>query len=324
MALSDKNKKWLRENCINFLYAFIPEASLKYFTKYSNVIATKRLNQIWTLENMRKKANVTYREVESQVANYIKDIYGRTPEDILIALANGESVGGKNWRKGIYGIGALGLNISIQEFLQTSKYFNFKNGYEVNPFTGDIIDNNGEVVSTSNSAWEETINETLYTYRKNFNSYNRNELLEVSDKIVAGSSYQGKKISLTSKAVILNDISGKKIVMYAVDTQTSGDTVIDSNGKEVSAENGSVWGNSASWESILDKIIEFLKELFGIDSPKKENTVINQKVDGFSPIVDNKKSSGTSFASLGLLAGGLLLAVNMGDDKKKGKKKGKR
>lgn len=317
MAIPAKQQKWLKENCSNFLYAFIPEASLKYFTVHSNIIATKRKNQQWTINILANKHNVSYREVETQISNYIKEIYGMSPEDALIALANGETVAGKNWRKGIYGIGA----IPTVNDIEMGKDDTFTNGYKVDTFTGHILNSSGKQVSNSTGE--------IYAVEKIPFGSNDYDYQNVRTKI--GVTYIGKGFSLSSKAVFLKSSydavkSGQSKanlqVMYVVDKQNYGEATTNAAGAIVTAEDGEIWANSGVWETILNKLLNWILSLFGVTTPKAEDTVINQSVDGFTPEVSNK-NSGTSIASLGLLAGGLLLAVNMGDDKK-GKKKGKK
>lgn len=318
MAIPEKQQKWLRENCSNFLYAFIPEASLKYFTQFGNIIATKRKNQIWTINILANKHKVSYRDVETQISNYIKEIYGATPADILIALANGQTVAGKNWRKGIYGIGA----ISTVEDIENGKNDTFTNGFRVDTLTGDILNKNGQKVSDSKGE--------IYAVEKIPTGTNSSDYLNVRTKI--GVTYQGKGFSLSSKAVFLkssyDDVtSGRSTaplkVFYVVDKQNYGDNTTNGVGQQVCPEDGEIWSNSGVWETILNKLLNWILSLFGVTTPKAEDTFINQSVDGFTPEVSNKKS-GTSLSSLGLLAGGLLLAVNMGDDKKKKSKKNKK
>ncbi|MGM9818827.1 MAG: hypothetical protein ACI30B_07605 [Paludibacteraceae bacterium] len=317
MAISTERKTWMRNNCSNFLYAFIPKASLKYFTQFGSVIATKRENQQWMMNNIAIKEKVTYQEVETLLSNYIQEIYGQTPKDILIALARGESVGGKNWRKGIYGIGAVDTVDDINDAALT-----FTNGYKVDLTTGHILSSSGKRVST-------TKNE-IYTVEKI--PFGTGATQYLNQRIKSGVAYTGKGFSLKSKAVFLKSqydevLSGKSKtgikVYYVVDMQNYGSTTTNAAGKAVAAEDGEIWGNSAVWETVLGKLLDWLLKLLGVTTgPSAEDTVINQSVDGFTPEVSNSSNT-MSMASVGLLAGGLLLAVNMGDSGKK-KTKNKR
>ncbi len=313
MALPEEKKQWLKENCSNFLYAFIPEASLKYFVKFGSIISKKRDNQIWTIKILANKHNMSYAEVETQISNYIKETYGKSPKDVLIALANGETVGGKNWRKGVFGIGAISTVADIKTGVDDT----FSNGYKVDTFTGHILDAKGKQVSKSTGE--------IYAVEKIPHGKKESDYLNVRTKI--GVTYQGKGFSLATKAVFLkssyDDVkSGSSTaplkLYYVVDKQNYGNSTTNAAGVKVTADDGEIWSNSAVWETILDKLLNWILSLFGVTTPKAEDTVINQSQDGFTPEVSN--SSNTSFASLGLLAGGLLLAVNLGDDKKKTKK----
>lgn len=101
---------------IAYLYVFrdfyIDEAkTVKFLNTLGNkksIINGKGNNQEALIRNtvVSERGNDdTYQEFLGELRNKIKEEYGMSPELILCKLANGETVAGKNWEKGVYGIG---------------------------------------------------------------------------------------------------------------------------------------------------------------------------------------------------------------------------
>ena len=129
MALTEKYKEQLRDAASNLIYAWISENNLKYFaSKYSQVIARKRAYQLQFMANIARQANVSGSEVTNYVENCIVEIYGKKPSEIVYLLAQGKTIAGRNWKRGIYGIGEL--TSGTTSFLDSD--------YTVNAETGDI------------------------------------------------------------------------------------------------------------------------------------------------------------------------------------------
>ena len=71
-----------------------------------------------------------YQQWTSEIASAIKDTYGYTPGEILVRLAMGQEVAGKNFKNGVYGVG----NTPTTSFVQNSSV-------QVNPLTGVVMQN---------------------------------------------------------------------------------------------------------------------------------------------------------------------------------------
>ena len=104
------------EQPIAYLYVFrnfyIDEAkTVKFLNTLGNkksIIDGKGNNQEALIRNRvvsERGSEDTYQEFLGELRNKIKEEYGMSPELILCKLANGETVAGKNWEKGVYGIG---------------------------------------------------------------------------------------------------------------------------------------------------------------------------------------------------------------------------
>lgn len=100
----------------DFLYLWASDGFISQLGSKAKIVRQKKYNQYQTLwktmvENTNAKSQEELQEVyeswTDKVASAIKDIYGMTPAQILEKLAMGEEVLGKNWDKGVYGIGAV-------------------------------------------------------------------------------------------------------------------------------------------------------------------------------------------------------------------------
>lgn len=103
------NKDYLKKCPIDFIYVFTDDNFLSLVAKYisaksANTIQAKRENQRKYLANLYNGyAKINYEEV----SGLIEDQYGYTPEQILSKLLKGETVAGKNWKEGVYGVGKV-------------------------------------------------------------------------------------------------------------------------------------------------------------------------------------------------------------------------
>ena len=102
-------KQDIQKNPINFLYAFSNtnfEALVKKYisAKAAKTIAAKRVNQIAYLQILYGGANKR-EEALTDVQTAIMAQYALTPQQILNKLLAGETVAGKNWQQGVFGIG---------------------------------------------------------------------------------------------------------------------------------------------------------------------------------------------------------------------------
>lgn len=94
-------------NPSNFLYIFAGDSFIaKLGRTASYVISRKKANQKKLLNTAAQDAGVSYETATQKIAESFKSFYGMTPANALITLASGGEVAGKNWSKGIYGIGA--------------------------------------------------------------------------------------------------------------------------------------------------------------------------------------------------------------------------
>lgn len=93
------------------LYIFADEATFisKLDRRTAAIVRAKKANQYQLLAaEVGGYSNVNPSAM--QIKQAFEDIYGMTPGEALVKLAMGEEVAGKNWAKGVYGVGAVRRN----------------------------------------------------------------------------------------------------------------------------------------------------------------------------------------------------------------------
>lgn len=112
--MAKKTLSSIKQCPIDFLYLWASDDFISQLGSKSKIISKKKYNQYQTLwktmvENVGGKTAAEYQEIykqwTSEIAQAIQDTYGKTPAEILQLLAMGEEVLGKNFRKGVYGVG---------------------------------------------------------------------------------------------------------------------------------------------------------------------------------------------------------------------------
>lgn len=90
-----------------FLYVFATDEYIaRLGTKAQKIITQKRANQNKILLQSAA-GGPSVESLQNALREGFIQIYGQTPADILIRLANGETVCGKNYSDGVYGVGAI-------------------------------------------------------------------------------------------------------------------------------------------------------------------------------------------------------------------------
>lgn len=128
---------------IDYLYLWASDEFISKLGSKARIIKHKKYNQyqsLWKTVVMNNESasadelQELYKQWTSEIASAIKDTYGYTPGEILVRLAMGQEVVGKDFKKGVYGVG----NTPTTSFVQNSNY-------EVNPTTGQIMAGGGEI-----------------------------------------------------------------------------------------------------------------------------------------------------------------------------------
>lgn len=106
----------------DFLYLWASDEFISQLGSKARIIREKKYYQyqsLWrtmvdnTTSKNADELQKTYQSWTKQIAEAIEGIYGMTPAEILVKLAMGEPVLGKNWNEGVYGgIGRTKLSFS--------------------------------------------------------------------------------------------------------------------------------------------------------------------------------------------------------------------
>ena len=139
--MAKKTLASLKKCPIDFLYLWASDSFISQLGSKANIIKQKKYYQyqtLWKVMAENEKFSSTdegqeiYNRWVKELGEAIKEVYGITPAEILRKLALGEEVAGKNFKKGVYGVGGS-TNTS---FVQNSNY-------QVNPTTGQIMAGDG-------------------------------------------------------------------------------------------------------------------------------------------------------------------------------------
>lgn len=277
---------------INYLYAFISQNAYKNIVKYfgnkaANTIYSKAQNQMKQLNNYAIDNNTTLQVVGDKLRQVIVSQYGLQPEQIISKLMAGETVAGKNWKKGVYGVGATNRD----DFNGTP--------VQVNTDTGELYVLQGGVES-----YQQPNKKTpIYS-----NKDNKTEITGYCYELSDGSTYTVKKVG--------ND--------WWADTYTKKDgSAYFADGSTYSSDKtSSVWVDTLTSENFMSKFLEWLIKIF--DKLTGKNTELMTAKNTF-PSQDEfmtESDKGTiNTATIGILGaaliGGYLL---FGNSKKKNKK----
>ena len=99
---------------MNFIYVFADDAYISLVAQYvsasgANTMRQKRENQKKWLVNLYNGRD-HYQDALDDITSACDDIYGKSPKEILQALINGETVAGRNYYAGVFGVGNTGVN----------------------------------------------------------------------------------------------------------------------------------------------------------------------------------------------------------------------
>lgn len=290
MTKADLEKK-IRNNAGNLVYMFIPDSWQPYFSnrpKMWQILMYKKELQIKYVKGLCLTAvgGVGQEEVNNWIVDEVKKVYApitnpstgkkqaATPELILVALANGQTVKGMNWKAGIYGIGNT---TATGNTFDAGVDIGGQAGLTVNPNTGTIpqlVNSGPQLVTVPEFNFEESITmpATIATYD--------------SDK---GITYTSK---LTESG------------LYVPDTISNGTDIISSSGKTKTKLDATFWNNLTNTLGQIQELVNgFAQKLSGITAT---SLTPMQIADGW--IEPEKKDNSVLSSSTGLILGGSLIA----------------
>lgn len=81
-----------KDNCSNFLYIFISDDAANKVFGNAPVILQKRKNQIAYVSKAAQMSKYSYEELKKTIGDEIVSVYGKTPGEILLDVAEGKNV----------------------------------------------------------------------------------------------------------------------------------------------------------------------------------------------------------------------------------------
>lgn len=283
-------EKRIRKQAGDLIYCWLRDSDKQYLGKNANVLLDKRDRQVAYLKGLAYAVSgASEEDIYAWILDEIKNTYQQiknpatgqwenaTPRLIIAALMVGETVKGKNWKKGIYGVQPQNAKVGITDMTGLS--------------LGNLTSGNYDVVDTS---WSK--------------SYSVGNIYPNYDFSV--SSYKPASVSLvdTSYSYVnnfkLNTTTGK----YDLATVSNGSETITTDGTQLSWKDQPLWDNiancAANIQGLINGMAEFLSGLTAADA-----LVPAQVNDGWVAPSGAVPGSTNAGVSTGLLIGGALLAA---------------
>lgn len=287
-------EKRIRRQAGDLIYCWLYDSDKQYLGKNANLLLGKRNKQIAYLKGLAYAvAGTKEEEIYSWILDEIKNTYQQiknpatgsyepaTPRLIIAALMLGETVKGKNWKKGIYGC-KVGNTTGIELSTLASGDVNYVT-IDQQPYSGG-----GNTLGIPTFDFEVSTSQPA-TY----------SLANVDANLV--NNYQ------------LNPETG----LYELATVSDGTTTVDaSTGTKLSASDQTLWTNITNCLGQIQELISgFATFLSGITAPEALSPL--QVEDGW--VEPEKKSESTLLSGgTGLLVGGAVLAAAfLTNDKKR-------
>lgn len=213
---------------VNFLYVFSNDSFERLVAKYisakaAKTIQTKRLNQIKYID-LAYDGVKNRQQAYSDLTSAIQQQYGITPQKMLNDLLAGKTVAGKNWSKGVFGVGKLKKTDSFSG-----------TDLKVDSATGKILNADGTEISG--------VAAPLYQNDSKGNTY-------ISGYYYAASETQAYTTKLGTDGKYYAYSMGNTDGMYAADGSS-----LDGS------DFGSVWENIATAMPEIQKLLEWIASL---------------------------------------------------------------
>ena len=133
----------------DWIYLFASDSFISHLSgAYRQTVYKKNILQRKYVNTWAQNCGATFEAWRSQIGDAIKNTYGMTAQEVLVRLASGQNVAGKNWKEGVYGIAgnkyeAFTQNTSITVDASTGKLM--QGGSEITGQTA-VYSSNGKTV----------------------------------------------------------------------------------------------------------------------------------------------------------------------------------
>ena len=233
---------------VNFLYVYSNpqfEALVKKYisSRAAATIARKRQNGVTVLKGAYS-GTANLQKAYQEISDAIVEQYGITPQEMLQKLLNGETVAGKNWREGVFGIGATKVT-----------------AYKENPNV--LVDTDtGKLIDSGAQTDDAFISGGTPIYKNKGIGKNKTTYISGYSYEIDGKVYTTKRAS-----------DGK----YYAYSYGDSEGMYSALGTEMkSADFSSVWENIETAVPFLQKFIEWLASIFNISIVKQQDVTPSQ------------------------------------------------
>lgn len=262
---------------VNFLYVYSNpqfEALVKKYISSSaaTTIARKRQNGITILKSAYSGTS-NLQKAYTDISNAIVNQYGITPQVMLQKLLNGETVAGKNWQEGVFGIGETNVT-----------------AYKENPNV--LVDTDTGMLIDSGADTDDAFLTGGTPIYKN-KGVGKNKTTYIS-----GYSYEIDGKVYTTKLA--------KDGKYYAYSYGNSEGMYSALGKQMeSSDFSSVWENIETAVPFLQKFIEWLASVFNINIVRQQDVTPSQS----EFVTNDSKIEMSSVAILGAVALGSYLLM---------------
>ena len=215
---------------VDYLYIFASDSFISRLSGvYKSTVQKKKQYQIVWLQRAATENKSDITTWSEAIRQRIIDTYGMKPAEMLERLASGEDVAGKNWAKGVFGVGA----VRYEAFSQN-------NTITVDNTTGKLLQGGQEMAGQT----------AVYSGSGKVVGYTTT--ITAADGTTQ--QYQSTK-------------SGNKY--YAGTYSTSAGVTQNADGSEfVPANSESVWQNVATLAPYIQQLIQWIASLFGLNQQR--------------------------------------------------------
>lgn len=269
---------------IDYLYLWASDEFISQLGSKGKIIKKKRYYQYQTLykavvENVKKDSAIdsTYDQVTKEIAELIKDTYGLTPGEILVKLAMGEQVAGKDFKNGVFGVGAT----NSTSFGGT--------GVTVDSVTGNLM-KSGQVLFDFADADMDN-----FTF-----IYGQDGRVSGYSTIVNGTQYQ-VGVSYGDDGTVLG---------FSPASYSDSNGVYNPDGSSFNSKTGSFWQNANNYIPMINKILDWISSIVNSFFPNRTYLTTENTVPLQTEWVEESDNTGLLIAGGAILAGVILSMDN--------------
>lgn len=245
---------------LDYLYIFAPDSFLQQLgSKVGNIIYKKKKNQEKLLNTLAVQNGSTLSDYAAAISQAIQTSFGMTPAQILIALAQGKNVAGKDWSAGVYGVGDP-LYDKLTTYVGDYSVSVGSNGKIVNSSTGAALPGQTAIYATDATGktylqgYAATQNGTIFTSLRDSNGgafYANTVGTATSQTYASGKKYDQSKAASVWEAILTYAPYAMQIIQWIVSLFTGGQTTLITAANTVPSQEEFTYNSGISSNELL-------------------------------------------------------------------------